>query len=171
MTPDANGILYLEETDPITPFQTTINTLQAATSEAIEDYTANAPKSQVFTPDVGFPVTIAGVTTGESAATNRITISAVPYARTLTIVASVPLRYSQAASVEAMLYIGGAVICRTRISSAINVYNTHSLMAGRDLPANQSAVIETRFQRQAGTGAVDSVNGSLNTLYVIASPA
>lgn len=37
MTPDANGILYLEETDPITPFQTTMNALQAATSEAITD--------------------------------------------------------------------------------------------------------------------------------------
>lgn len=37
MTPDSNGILYLEETDPITPFQTTINALQAATSAAILD--------------------------------------------------------------------------------------------------------------------------------------
>lgn len=34
-TTDANGIVFLEETDPIAPFQTTINTLQQGTSDAI----------------------------------------------------------------------------------------------------------------------------------------
>ena len=42
MTPDSNGILYLEETDPITPFQTTINALQAATSGVIEPLLYNS---------------------------------------------------------------------------------------------------------------------------------
>lgn len=35
MTPDTNGLLTLEETDPITPFQTTINTLLASFSDRI----------------------------------------------------------------------------------------------------------------------------------------
>src|SRR5690606_37143445 len=46
MTPDSNGILYLEETDPITPFQTTINALQAATSSAIGDFDADVSAMQ-----------------------------------------------------------------------------------------------------------------------------
>lgn len=32
---DANGILFLETTDPITPFQALMNTMQAATSDAV----------------------------------------------------------------------------------------------------------------------------------------
>lgn len=34
-TTDSNGIVFLEETDPISPFHTTINTLQQGTSDAI----------------------------------------------------------------------------------------------------------------------------------------
>lgn len=34
-TTDANGIVFLEETDPIAPFHTLINTLQTATSQAV----------------------------------------------------------------------------------------------------------------------------------------
>jgi len=35
-TTDSNGIVFLEETDPISPFHTTINTLQQATSDVVE---------------------------------------------------------------------------------------------------------------------------------------
>lgn len=34
-TTDSNGIVFLEETDPISPFHTTINTLQQGTSDAL----------------------------------------------------------------------------------------------------------------------------------------
>lgn len=36
-TLDSNGIMFLEETDPISPFQTLINGLQAATSAVVGD--------------------------------------------------------------------------------------------------------------------------------------
>lgn len=35
-TTDANGIVFLEETDPISPFHTLMNTLQQGTSDAID---------------------------------------------------------------------------------------------------------------------------------------
>lgn len=38
-TTDSNGIVFLEETDPISPLQTTINTLQTATSLALSTMT------------------------------------------------------------------------------------------------------------------------------------
>lgn len=47
-TTDANGIVFLEETDPISPFHTLINVLQTATSQAIalnttDSFSASSP--------------------------------------------------------------------------------------------------------------------------------
>lgn len=42
-TTDSNGIIFLEETDPISPFHTLINTLQQGTSDVVEELKADNP--------------------------------------------------------------------------------------------------------------------------------
>lgn len=44
-TTDSNGIVFLEETDPISPFHTLINTLQAGTSTALDNIAAVGPST------------------------------------------------------------------------------------------------------------------------------
>jgi hypothetical protein len=51
-TTDSNGILFLETTDPISPFQTLINALQTATSTALSAR-AKLFKSAVASPPSG----------------------------------------------------------------------------------------------------------------------
>jgi len=53
-TTDGNGIVFLEETDPISPFHTMINTLQQGTSDALQAFNDASLKTlsvdvQVFT--------------------------------------------------------------------------------------------------------------------------
>lgn len=47
-TTDSNGIVFLEETDPISPFHTTINTLQQGTSDAIGSFGSGSEGSFVI---------------------------------------------------------------------------------------------------------------------------
>lgn len=49
-TTDINGIVFLEETDPISPFHTTINTLQQGTSDAISALTDGSSDVVVIHP-------------------------------------------------------------------------------------------------------------------------
>lgn len=47
-TIDSNGIVFLEETDPISPFHTTINTLQQGTSDAIGSFGSGSDGSFII---------------------------------------------------------------------------------------------------------------------------
>lgn len=121
--------------------------------------------------DSGFPLGLSGVTASEVVA-NRITVAARPFSRRLTASASVFCLYTQAESIDAILYIGASVMGRTRQRMQTSIGESVAVVSnGVQLAADTSYVIELRVVRSGGTGAIStSVGSGLTTMQVALEP-
>src|SRR5690606_30556159 len=59
---DPNGIAVVEETDPIVPLQTLLNSMQSATSNVVSERIGTRISRQRFTGASAVPTTASGVT-------------------------------------------------------------------------------------------------------------
>ncbi|XTZ16420.1 hypothetical protein ACQSSU_03185 [Micromonospora echinospora] len=118
------------------------------------------------TPDAGFPVNANA--TGSEAVANRLTVPAAPYDRILIMMAHTYGQYSQAANrVTSRLYLN---------ANRLDNHDQYLTVSGADfsfkhyaqalLDANVAGVVEVRFARLTGTGAVTTSTASTTTLTV-----
>lgn len=65
-TSDANGIIFLEETDPIAPFHTLMNTLQQGTSDAITAFKQDSAATRQWSQNRASDGTVGSGTTANN---------------------------------------------------------------------------------------------------------
>ncbi|XTZ18197.1 hypothetical protein ACQSSU_12885 [Micromonospora echinospora] len=118
------------------------------------------------TPDAGFPVNANA--TGSEAVANRLTVPAATYDRILVIMAHTYGQYSQAANrVTSRLYLNAARLDNhDQYLALANVDESFKHYAQTILPANTAGVVEVRFARLTGTGAVTTSTASTTVLTV-----